>query len=806
MVQATTSLLHVGATQLAAYAEAKSRRAVLDYEDLILKTRDLLSRADVAPWILFKLDGGIDHILIDEAQDTSPDQWRIVGALAEEFFAGLDGRDEQRSVFAVGDIKQSIYSFQGADPEQFDAMRGHFQTSARQAELPFRNVPLETSFRSTPAVLAVVDEVFAPEHVREGLTFGDKVVRHESFRQGQAGLVELWPPVVPEPRDNPDAWTPPVVQMGGTTPAEKLADTLAITISGWLDQGEILPSRGRPVKPGDILVLVRRRTEFVEHLVNALKSRNVPVAGADRMVLTEQLAVMDLMALGRFALLPEDDLTLAEVLKGPLVGLNDSDLFDIAHDRGEQSLWSSLRRATKSGGQFSDAETFLAQLLAQADFAPPYEFFSRILGPEGGRFRIVARLGAEANDPIDEFLKLTLDYEQSHAPSLEGFLHWVGAAATEVKRDMEHDRDEVRVMTVHGAKGLEAPIVILPDTTGKPSQDDDFLWLKPSTTTEEENAPELLVWPVRRENEVGPCAPARDQTREAREREYRRLLYVALTRAEDRLYVCGWETFRGRQDGCWYNLIADAVERMDGFEQVAVSDGNIVHRMINPQTAPVEASREALEHAPEQPLPDWALAAPLPDPDPPQPLAPSRPSDIEPPVMSPVDQGEDGVGLIRGRHIHRLLQLLPDLPLADREDAARRYFDHAADGLDAAWTQQMIAEVLSVLDHTEFAPLFGPQSQAEVPIAGVVQNFAVSGQIDRLAVTDDEVLIIDYKTNRRPPADEREIPDAYLNQMAIYQAVISDIFPKHSVRCALLWTEGPALMPISNTLLHERLG
>jgi ATP-dependent helicase/nuclease subunit A len=798
VAQATESLLRIGGAQLQAYGDAKAQRAVLDYDDLILETKKLLHLPDVAPWILYKLDGGIDHILIDEAQDTSPDQWQVVAALADEFFNGEGARDEGRSMFAVGDVKQSIYGFQGADPAEFDTMHRYFAQRARDSDRPFRMVPLETSFRSTAAVLGLVDEVFAPEDVCDGLAFDDDVIHHQAHRVGHGGLVELWPTIVPEELPDLDPWAPPIEQIRGSSPEENMADRIADTIRDWLDQGEMLVSKGRPIAPGDILVLVRRRTEFVEHLVRALKKRRIPVAGADRMVLTEQLAVMDLLALGRFALLPDDDLTLAEVLKGPLVGMNDDQLYDVAFDRGQRGLWQSLRAKAPDGGIFSEATDFLSEQLALADYMPPFEFYARVLSLSGGRRRMVGRLGTEANDPIDEFMNLCLEYESSHPPSLQGFIHWIEAAKSEVKRDAEHARDEVRVMTVHGAKGLEAPVVFLPDTTGIPTHGDSFLWLNDHGQDAVADSPGVLAWPVRRENEAGPCDAARTALRSRGSQEYRRLLYVALTRAEDRLYVCGWETRNGRAEGCWYDLVADAFDRLPGVEDFDQGDNSLIRQFASLQTAPVELSPPTSEEALRAPVPNWARQAPEPEPVPPRPLAPSQPDVDPPPVLSPVDQVEESGGLLRGRMVHRLLQLLPDLAPDQRVPSAQRYLSQTVPEWGSMQVEALVTEVIAVLNDPGFTALFGANSQAEVAIAGMVGDFAISGQIDRIVVSDDEVLIVDYKTNRQPPADESHVSAAYLGQMATYKAALAEVFPGRRVRCALLWTEGPRLMPLTD--------
>ncbi|MEX0814108.1 MAG: double-strand break repair helicase AddA, partial [Dongiaceae bacterium] len=629
IAEATAALLGLGAALLGTYERHKTARARLDYDDLVLAALALLERPDMAPWVLFKLDGGLDHILIDEAQDTNPEQWQIVAALAEEFFAGAGARDAVRTVFAVGDAKQSIFSFQRADPAGFERMRAHFKDRVTRIDGRWDEVPLNVSFRSTPAVLAAVDAVFARDTARDGVALDGQPIVHRPDRAGQAGLVELWPPVGPRPVDEPAPWTPPTERRAADSPHGRLARLIAGRIAAMVGGGEHLASRDRPVRPGDVMVLVRRRTAFLEELVRELKQRGVPVAGVDRMVLTDQIAVMDLVALGQFLLLPEDDLTLATVLRGPLVGLGEDALFDLAQPRGDRRLWHELRRRRGDNAAFAGADELLAGLLARADFVPPYELYADLLGRLGGRRALLARLGPEAADPIDEFMNLALGYERGHAPSLQGFLHWLAAGAVEVKRELDQDGGgRVRVMTVHGAKGLQAPIVFLPDTMQTPQHPARLLWHEDRA----ERAPALPLWSPRVACDEARAAAAREHHRRADRREYRRLLYVALTRAEDRLYVCGWHGRKAPPDDCWYKLIerglADAGEAFD-FECMDElgTDGwaGAGRRLANPQTAKPRAEEEAARAAAiESPLPGWAVRAPEPEPSPARPLAPSR--------------------------------------------------------------------------------------------------------------------------------------------------------------------------------------
>jgi ATP-dependent helicase/nuclease subunit A len=801
LMQATGALATLGGALLALYERHKSERARLDYDDLVLRARDLLRRPGVAPWVLFKLDGGLDHILIDEAQDTNPEQWQVVQSLADEFFAGMGARAPGRTVFAVGDAKQSIFSFQRADPVDFLRMREHFAKRVQDAQEEWRTVDLDISFRSTAAVLAAVDAVFARASAASGVALDGAPIRHMPYRAGAGGLVELWPPVEPVDPPRPEPWEPPIAQRQARAPQARLARAIARTLRRWLDAGERLPARDRPLSAGDVLVLVRRRGPFVVELVRALKRENVAVAGADRMMLTEQLAVQDLLALAQFLLLPEDDLTLATVLKGPICGLDEEQLFRLAHGRRGR-LWPELRARAGEHPAFARAAELLGDLLGRVDFMPPYELFAEVLGARGGRRLMLGRLGAEAADPLDELLAAALVYERSHGPSLQGFLHWLVAGDHEVKRDLDQrGRDEVRIMTVHGAKGLEAPIVFLPDTMQVPRQVPSVLW----------TAAGLPLWRINDAATVPPLDQARAAAMARRDEEYRRLLYVALTRAEDRLYICGWRTRQKQPDDCWYDLVKEGLRTAPGCTAFAFDAAPLIGsdgwageglRLESPQRgrARAEDRFQSLKYATELPL--WATRPPPPEPSPPKPLAPSQPREAEPAVRSPLS-GDEGAGFRRGRLVHRLLQSLPLLPPEARAGAARRFLKLPLHGLDPAAQEALARETLAVLEDEKFAPLFAPGSEAEVPVVGLIEGRALSGRIDRLAVTAESVLIVDYKTLRPVPQSAAEVPALYLDQLRSYRGALEAVYPGRRIRCALLWTDGPKLMEIPDAILSS---
>ncbi len=801
-IEATRALVRLGAALIEAYEARKRLHAELDYDDLVLKALELLRRDGIAPWVLFKLDGGLDHILIDEAQDTNPEQWEIVAILAEEFFAGDDPEGRLRTVFAVGDAKQSIYSFQRADPGAFGLMRAHFEERVNAVSRAWRVVPLDISFRAAEPLLRAVDAVFAVPVAAAGVALDGEVIRHVAARIGQAGIVELWPGAPPPPEETDEEPAGDTARRAANSHT-RLARAIAATIDGWLRRGEFLAARDRKLRAGDIMVLVRRRNAFVEDLLRELKQRGVPVAGADRLTLSEQLAVKDLVALGQFLLLPDDDLTLAAVLKGPLFGISEEQLFTLAYDRGRRSLWSRVLEQARDDLLLNRIVETLKALLARADFTPPYELYADILGAAGGRRAILERLGPEADDPVEEFLALALTYEREHVPSLQGFLHWLVAGDIEVKRDFaERQRDEVRIMTVHGAKGLEAPVVFVPDTMQLPDQRGQLLW------TERERLP---LWRPRAAFATDHHTGERQALRRRELEEYRRLLYVALTRAQDRLYVCGWQTRNTTKEAeTWHTLcraglsgLAEAFD-FDAATLIGEVDG-WTGEGLRLQTAQTAAPRRDSPGAPAPslaPLPAW-LDRPAPDePDPPKPLLPSLPSGSEPAALSPLAQGGRD-RFKRGLLVHRLLQTLPELTPAERATAARRFLALPVHALAAGEQDDICRETIAVLETPEFAPLWGPAAQAEVPVVGLIGGRALSGQIDRIVVTDDRVLIVDYKTVRPPPQSESEVAPVYLRQLASYRAALEKIYPDRPVTCAILWTEAPRLMPISPDLLAQ---
>ncbi len=784
------ALLRLGFAVIEEYEALKARRAALDYDDQIDRARRLLEGG--IDWVRYKLDTAIEHVLVDEAQDTNPDQWAIVEKLTEEFFAGAGSHDRPRTLFVVGDEKQSIYRFQGADIANYLAVRGRLLDRARAVGLPFDRVDLTRSFRSTEAVLATVDAVFADPPARWGVVAGNEKLRHESHRRGEAGLVELWPLLHLGRRQKPEErW--PLPDVPRITPeAERiLAGAIAGTIRGWLDRGEILEGRGRPVRPGDIMILVSRRGTIQDLLVRALKRAEVPVAGVDRMDLGDHLAVEDLLALGRVMLLPEDDYSLACLLKSPLIGLDEDTLFRLAHGRGTTSLMERLRaRAREEGEESPIAAAYgrLAEWLRRADFMPPFEFYAWVLGADGGRRRLLERLGPDAAEPIEAFLGRTLAYEEGHPASLEGFLQWFAAGSRTLRRDPENTGDAVRVLTIHGAKGLEAPIVFLADTgPHRHRHRERLLW-----AGEPAGDPALPLWRLPDRELPLRLLEAVEREKTAEEEERRRLLYVALTRAADRLYLAGWlpRNMEEPPEDCWHALVRRALEGMAEVERLPCHLGPaFAGEILRYRKGGAPGPEAETEAAPPEPaaLPDF-LRRPAPAETSRWRRAPTTRE--EEPAVRPPRAGAEERGFRRGRAIHKLLELLPDLSPDARLPAAERLLRTLMPELAEAERRAVAGEALRVLTMPELAPLFGPDARAEQAIAGELDGVPVLGVVDRFAVTDDGLLLADFKSHPEPPPPTR-IPSAYLAQLRAYARMLETLYPGRDLRAAIVWTALP---------------
>ena len=795
--------LRAGQAFAAAYTHAKRAAGVADFNDLIDWTRRLLGKAGMGDWVRYKLDRQVDHVLVDEAQDTNAAQWEIIERLVEEFFSGSAETDERwRTLFMVGDLKQAIYGFQGSNPERFQEVREAFkrraddlleaevslETTVRRAR-EFRDLSIAASFRSAQPLLDVVDAVIgAVGH--QAMALAEPPPKHRAHHSHRPGRVELWRPFsIDDLEDESDEGEERWVSLRD----RRYADYLAERIGHLIDDAPVLASTGRPLTPGDILVLVRSRGELASLIVARLFSVGVPVAGVDRLHLHEPLAVQDLLAAIKFAVQPNDDLSLACLLVSPLIGWDQDQLRSLAFGR-RVSLWRQLRRRSADGEPFGSAHAALAELLRIADFTTPSRFLETILsGPMQGRRRLYSRLGMASRDAIDELMNSAIEFERNETASLDRFLAWFSRGTVDVQRDPGQPSNEVRVMTVHGAKGLEAPVVIIADATADP----DKLGRTPLTLDVEIEGSGTA--PLLRPRKNERRAPFEEMiiAEERRDlEEHMRLLYVALTRAADRLIVSGVAP-RAKKDGsdprpanCWHRIVEQAMTEIDARP---IQLGKWGPSLVVGSDASARARRKDKVAQPPITVPDWAQAPAPPEARPPRPLAPSAiavDDDSAPPSEAMRKAAR------RGTLIHQLLERLVGVDPHDREGVALSWLERSASVVDADSRRDIAGQVCAILGDSIYSELFGPGSLGEAPLAAVLPDGRViAGTVDRLLVEPDRVSVIDFKTGRVPAADG-EIPNSHRAQMLAYCEALQVIFPGRRIRSALLYTAGPKLIEL----------
>lgn len=810
----TRALLTIAKSVADNYRREKRERGLLDYDDLIDKALALLSDG-ASGWVHFKLDRGIDHVLIDEAQDTSPRQWDIVDRLIDEFTTGAGARDGvKRTIFAVGDEKQSIFSFQGAAPREFDLRRRDLESRFTKAKLEFANVSLKHSFRSGRAILDAVDHVFREEAIYKSIhAVGNGRPVHDALTDAPPALIDLWQLQEPPESENEGGWSAPLDAVPESSPEALLARRVQAEIATLIAESAMTGAgdKRRPISYGDILILVRRRGTAFDAVIQALKHAGIPVAGADRLKLTEHIAVIDLMNLADALLLPSDDLALAIALKSPLFGLDDEDLLKIAPLR-KGPLRNALDAHAASDSELKAAVDRLENCEARLAGGTPFSFYAWLLGGDGGRARILKRLGPEANDALDEFLELALSYEQKAPASLQGFMAWLRAAETEVKRDMESRRDEVRVMTVHGAKGLEASVVFLIDTVRSTSGAHRINLISLPQGNAAPNSPSVVVWAGRKVDDIKNVAAAREEAKQESENEYRRLLYVAMTRAADRLIVGGCRPGNGIAPLSWYELIESGLAKSDlKRQELQASHGTVTRYTRAEDTEPATPLRSGLSEVKPEPSPDWLRTIAPREVPADIPLRPSDPADSDAhAVLATESLAARAKALQRGTLVHRLLQSLPEIAPAQRTEAAQKFLARNTEGWSDDERAALTEQVITIIESKTFAPLFAADSRAEVSIAGRVPRRGrapalVSGQVDRLVVTREEILVVDYKTNHAPPISAADAPPTYVRQLALYRDVLARLYPGKPVHCALLWTETASMMKIPAAALDAAL-
>jgi ATP-dependent helicase/nuclease subunit A len=784
----TASLLYLAQSIAKDFDRRKRAASMFDFADLIDRASQLLRDSPMTQWVLNKLDRGITHILVDEAQDTSPDQWKIILAIADEFFAGKGVEQKvKRTLFVVGDQKQSIFSFQGADAKAFQEVRNEVTKRVKSLDKKSPQISLLTSYRSVPEVLDFVDAVF-PDEAAAALGLDptdDERRKHESNRMTENGLVQFWPLIGNTETSEPDHWLVPTDRPPAGFHRSSLARKIAFTVKNWIGRRNI-PSLGRTVTAGDILILLQSRGQLFSMIIAELRALGIDVAGADRIKLMESLAVQDLLAFAQVMLLPDDDYSLACILKSPFVPvpLTDDDLMELSLERKGQSLLSRLL-AARNIKSVTNAD-FIEGFRKEASLLGPFSFFSKLLSLR--RKEMQLRLGPEARDATNALLDVAIDYEYEHDTSLSGFVAWFQSGETVLKREMQKPVNQVRLMTVHGAKGLESEIVFIPDAADEKNRRDVSLVYAPTG---------LPVWAI------GDLAQSSliDQWRDTKKRmaleEHKRLLYVAMTRAKDELYIAGSRSSLQAKDGkdkefkdTWYHFIQIQIAGQQKVQMEQIEDpwsgGTAEHFGASPTSAIRTAETPAVASA----LPSWLLKPVALPPVPTSWSVTRLASEIAP-------TPESQKGLSFGIKVHEFFRLMPQgdttLRLSYAAEVAKRL------ELDPGFLRNLTLRI----EEPDLAPFFGSQSMAEVEIlASLPSGQDMSGRVDRLRITDDHIYLLDYKTDTNPPpmltADLHAV-----QQIALYCNSVVTAYPGRDAKVGVFWTASRHLDLLSTSLVTQ---
>jgi len=733
------------------YEKHKNTNSLLDYDDLIYFTKILLKNSDSRAWVLYKLDGGIDHLLVDEAQDTNIEQWEIIEAIIEEFYSGEAASNKNRTIFVVGDEKQSIFSFQGANLYYFNLFNNNIRSKLRDANKDFKIVNLEWSYRSTEEILDVVYNVFEKIKISAPELFISANPKILSSRNTHKGIVELWPLI--KGCNEPELfWNIPTNNNLVST-EEQLAIKIASFIKNYIGKKIILQSTGKKATEGDFMILVRKRDKFTLEIINQLKTHSLNVAGIDRMILSDNLSIMDLIATAKFVLSPEDDLNLATLLKSPIIGLNEGELYSIALSRGKNSIWKLICNSYEENRSYDHTHDILTRLMQLYKVTNVEEFFSRVIDCLGLREILIEFNGFDSNDAINEFLYLVSSYSNMIDSSLQNFIYWFENNEIEIKRDVESS-NRIRVMTVHGSKGLQAPVVILCDTTSIPVNKDRFIWTKDGDILSSMKStinPKFF-------NDLKEKESISDM------QEYLRLLYVAMTRAEDHLVICGYSNKNNLPENCWYNFVSNVIG--DNYTNT------FYDKMENPIDYDINFDKKKTWH------PDKNIILK---------------------ILGNISKTTNAVSPLIERPIHLEYGLIFHKILEDAMKSENIYnlkTHPLIDTLPVKLQNKLHRNIDNLLQNEEFLDLISREIKTELNL-GIDQISGIKiGRIDLLAINDEEIVVIDYKSDTNPAISKELIPVNYIDQLNFYNHMIEKLYPTKRIICKILWLETGDFMNI----------
>jgi ATP-dependent helicase/nuclease subunit A len=723
------------------YENHKATIGLIEYDDLLKDSIKLLKNSQYSNWVMYNLDYKIDHILVDESQDLSPLQWELIQIIADEFFVGDGIKEYTRTIFIVGDYKQSIYSFQGAEPLIFNKIKHYFAKRVTESGNKWREIEMNTSFRTTAYVLQLVDNIFNQQVFNQAVIPSAGKIEHKPWREGN-GFAENWEL---SEKDNSGVkvkgWQLPKLEPKMNEPKYKVADLIASNIAQWVNSGRILCGRDRAVVPSDIMILVRKRSEFTKLLSAQLKKHSIPIIDQDYYTLSDEIIFQDLVALGNFLLFPYDDLNLACLLKSPIIGLTEDELFMLAHNRTGRLL-DELKK-------LPEVHKYLTELPPRLNHQTLYQFYHGVLEIDKKSSHFIERFGAKALEVIDNFYSLVNKYQQSNLSSLYGFVRWLQRPEVKVQSHTFSGDSAVRILTVHGAKGLQAPIVILADAaSSEQTPHEQIFWYDKRNSSQNINADYWMFFSTYKDYEDDFTKEVKELNMQKIYDESLRLLYVALTRAEDELYVAGWKNNKAAKS--WYNIVKDNLPDLERPADKVVADYK---------------RRKQIE---ERELPEFLK------------------SDYQSGTnhrLQAVTQGdkEQTKEMLEGQIIHELLQRLPRLSIKQQQSYLLMIKQKYQKNFSLEEIDGLVQEVKKNIE--EFAFIFTKEALPEVPIMGKINGKNISARVDCLIVGADEVKIIDFKSDKNIAQNK----DKYYLQLNTYKELVGKIYPDKVISCYLLW-------------------
>ena len=714
---------------LTIYSKYKTNQKYLEYDDIILNTIELLNNSENAQSVLYDIDITIDHILIDEAQDTNQLQWRLIQAVSNDFFSG-NSTEKQKTIFIVGDYKQSIYGFQGATPSIFENIKTQYKQQVLNSGNNWQEIDMQTSFRTTQPVLDLVNQTFSKkkDSLLKGLAQTPFNIEHKAFRAGDGYATNL--PITKRNKDkkNNTKWAIPKTDQSSQCIESETAIGIINKVEELINSNKNLHGHDKQITPGSIMILVRKRSKVMYKIISECKKRNIPIENKDKLFANDNLIIQDILSLLKFILLPNDDLNLAGLLKTPIIGINEGELFQLAYNRQGTSLWQHIQQSKPA---FHD---YLLSLVDFYQHNTVYDLILKVMYQDNKIKEFSKRLGNEAADVICSFIEYITNFETTTPNfTLQKFIYELECSNVQLQSS-NNNSDSIKIMTIHGSKGLQSPIVFLADSASSEQSPNESIFYHNNKIyfSNSRHLNSLTLEEVKKE------------AKELDKSENLRLLYVAMTRAEDELYLCGWEN--NKLDKSWYAIIESILDNQE--EPIRK---NAINTQRPSQSQDNLTIKQISKYSKEQN------------------------------IIPATTLNSDNESMNRGTIIHKLLHELPLI----KKDQWNEYIKNSYNEADDTFIQQ----ITKTLNDYKYI-FFGNNIYSELAMIGQINGKIKSIVVDKMIISDKQIQIIDFKTDELIPDN---IPGSYIKQLTSYKQLVSKRYQKKIISCGILWTSNQKL-------------